>query len=83
MNLAFGDQPSWYGLVALLSLSFSTDSLYNLSGGNLLAAMFSHQSAGTSLTFLHDREANPITLVLRMALVVILRLVEARGTRSE
>ena len=44
MNVTFGIQPSVYSFVSMVAFSFMIDSLFNLSGKNLLTAMLAHPS---------------------------------------
>ncbi len=78
MNIAFGEMPSVYQALSMVALSFMIDSLFNLSGRNLLTAMLAHQSAGTALNFLDLGEQNWIQVGLLVAFVVWLRWQEAR-----
>jgi hypothetical protein len=57
----------------MVGLSFVIDSLFNLSGGNLLVAMLAHQSSGTVLAFLNPGPAIALQLGLLLVLVIILR----------
>jgi membrane protease YdiL (CAAX protease family) len=84
MNLTFGSQPTLYGFLSMVSFSFLIDSFFNLSGGNLLAAMLAHGSANTVMVFLYEGHENPFTLILQVALVALLRYREAtRATYAE
>lgn len=76
MNLTFGLQPSVHSFLSMLGLSFVIDSLFNLSGRNLLVAMLAHQSSGTVLAFLHPGTAVGLQLGLLLAFVIALRLFE-------
>lgn len=73
MNLAFGLRPSALSFVSMVGLSFVIDSLFNLSGRNLLVAMLAHQSSGTVLAFLNPGSAIALQLGLLLTLVIILR----------
>jgi hypothetical protein len=82
MNWTFGLLPTVSGLVAMVTLSFIIDSLYNLSGGNLLAAMLAHQSLGTALTFLYSAEPNWTRIALLVLLAAALRVTERLRRRQ-
>jgi uncharacterized protein len=62
MNLTFGLHPSLYSAVWMVALSFLIDSLFNLSGRNLFAAMLAHQSSGTVIAFFHQGTDNLLRL---------------------
>jgi membrane protease YdiL (CAAX protease family) len=74
MNLAFDLRPSLYGYLTMLALSFTIDSLFNLSGGSLMVAMLAHQASGTAITFLNSTPNNPYTLGLMTVAAAVLRL---------
>jgi membrane protease YdiL (CAAX protease family) len=80
MNLTFGLTPSIYSFAAMVALSFMIDSLFNLSGRNVFAAMLAHQSYGTANTFLYRSGQNLAYLGLLVVFVIVLRLVEARAS---
>lgn len=73
MNLTFGLRPSADSFLSMVGLSFVIDSLFNLSGRNLLVAMLAHQSSGTVLAFLNPGSAIALQLGLLLTLVIILR----------
>jgi hypothetical protein len=79
MNLAFGSIPSWYSFSIMIALSFFIDSVYILSGRNLLVAMLAHQSIGTVFTFLNRGEANVFELGILILIVTGLRMRESKG----
>lgn len=76
MNLTFGLQPTLPSFLSMLALSFMIDSIFNLSGKNLLTAMLAHQSSGTALAFLSHGSLIWLQVGLLVALVVGLRLRE-------
>lgn len=82
MNLTFGLQPTLHSAFSMIVLSFIIDSLFNLSGGNLLAAMLAHQSYGTVFTFIYEGEQNWITLGLRVIFLLMIRTFEYQRTRK-
>jgi membrane protease YdiL (CAAX protease family) len=82
MNLTFGLQPSLYSAISMVALSFMIDSLYNLSGKNLLTAMLAHQSSGTVIAFLYQGSDNLLQLGLLAGFVVLLRIQESRGAAA-
>lgn len=82
MNLTFGLEPTLHSALSMIVLSLIIDSLFNLSGGNLLAAMLAHQSYGTVFTFIYEGEPNWITLGLRVLFLVVIRSIEYRRTRK-
>ncbi len=81
MNLTFGLRPTFYSAVSMVVFSFIIDSLFNLSSHNLLTAMLSHQSYGTTNTFLYAGNENWISLGLKVILLVTLRLLERARQR--
>ena len=79
MDVSFGGYPSLLGYLSQLGLSFMTDSLFNLSRRNLLAAMFVHSSSFIALTYLYssaDVMSGLVSLAAIWALVAVLRLLE-------
>jgi membrane protease YdiL (CAAX protease family) len=78
MWLTFGQEPSVYSFLNFVSFSFMTDSLFNLSGMNLLTAMLAHQSMGTAANFLNEGNANIFKLVTLIFFVIILRIQESK-----
>lgn len=76
MNITFGLEPTIIGALAMIIFSFTIDSLYNLTGGNLLAAMLAHQSYSTTITFLYDADLNWFTFGLNAALLLLIRAIE-------
>ena len=83
MNLTFGLEPTIHSALSMIVLSFIIDSLFNLSGGNLLAAMLAHQSYGTVFTFIYEGEQNWFTLGLRILFLLVIRTIEYRRTRGK
>ena len=84
MNLTFGLTPSLHSALSMIALSFMIDSLFNLSGKNVFIAMLAHQSYGTVFTFLVQRNQSWLELGLRIAFVVVLRVLErSRKTPDE
>ena len=83
MNLTFGLEPTIHSALSMIVLSFIIDSLFNLSGGNLLAAMLTHQSYGTVFTFIYEGEQNWFTLGLRILFLLVIRTIEYRRTRGK
>jgi membrane protease YdiL (CAAX protease family) len=81
MNITFGLMPSIHSFLMMLSLSFMIDSLFNLSGRNLLTAMFAHQSIGSVNTFLNRGSNNVFQLIFTILIVVILRFWEKAVTK--
>jgi len=82
MNLTFGLEPTLHSALSMIVLSLIIDSLFNLSGGNLLAAMLAHQSYGTVFTFIYEGEQNWITLGLRVLFLVVIRAIEYQHARK-
>lgn len=82
MNLTFGLEPTLYSALSMIVLSFIIDSLFNLSGGNLLAAMLAHQSYGTVFTFIYESEQNWIILGLRVLFLLAIRTIEYQRVRK-
>jgi len=82
MNLTFGLEPTLHSALSMIVLSYIIDPLFNLSGGNLLAAMLAHQSYGTVFTFIHEGEQNWFTLGLRVLFLLALRMIEYRRGRE-
>lgn len=82
MNLTFGLEPTLHSALSMIILSLIIDSLFNLSGKNLLAAMLAHQSYGTVFTFIYEGEPNWITLGLRVLFLVVIRSIEYQHTRK-
>ena len=78
MNLAFGIEPSLYGFISMLSVSFCIDSLYNLSGRNILFAMLVHQSGGTVIMFFYQPDQNLLTLLPLFLFAAGLRIRESK-----
>lgn len=76
MNITFGLEPTIIGALSMIIFSFTIDSLYNLTGGNLLAAMLAHQSYGTTITFLYDADHNWFTFGLNLAFLLLIRTIE-------
>ena len=76
MNLTFDLQPSIYSALSMVTISFTIDSLYNLSKQNLFTAMLAHQSYGTVFTFLYEGEQNWLVLGLKIAFLAVLRFIE-------
>lgn len=76
MNLTFGNPPTLHSTLSMLVVSFTIDSLFNLSGKNLFTAMLAHQSYGTVFTFLYEGNQNWLILGLKAVFLVILRLIE-------
>jgi membrane protease YdiL (CAAX protease family) len=76
MNLTFGLQPSIYSALSMVTISFTIDSLFNLSGQNLFTAMLAHQSYGTVFTFLYEGEQNWLILGLKIIFVAAIRVIE-------
>ncbi len=74
MNLAFNIRPDLYGFVTMLVLSFTIDSLFNLSGRNLFVAMLAHQASGTENTFPFATPNNLDRLGLKVAIAIGLRI---------
>ena len=84
MNLTFGLAPTLHSALSMIALSFMIDSLFNLSGKNVFVAMLAHQSYGTVFTFLVQRNQSWLELGLRIAFVVVLRVLErSRKTPDE
>ena len=79
MNLTFGRMPTIYSFLFMVAYSFMIDSLFNLSGRNLLIAMLAHQSVGTAFIFIYAGYENLFTLVLLTSFVIILRIQEHRN----
>ena len=76
MNLTFGIQPTVHSILSMLVVSFTIDSLFNLSGKNLFTAMLAHQSYGTVFTFLYEGNQNWLILGLKIVFLVVLRWIE-------
>jgi len=83
MNLTFGLNPTLCSALSMIALSFMIDSLFNLSGQNVFTAMLAHQSYGTVFTFLVQRNENWLELGLRIAFVVVLRVIESSRKAPE
>lgn len=81
MNLTFGLEPTFYGAVSMVALSFMIDSLFNLSAHNLFTAMLAHQSSGTVMLFLDQGDENWLQVTLLIGLVILLRVWERRAER--
>lgn len=79
MNLTFGLEPTLYGAVAMVALSFMIDSLFNLSAQNLFTAMLAHQSSGTVILFLYQGHENWLQVTLLIGFVILLRVWERRA----
>ncbi|MDZ7725355.1 MAG: type II CAAX endopeptidase family protein [candidate division KSB1 bacterium] len=80
MNIAFGIEPSLYGFLSMLSVSFVIDSLYNRSGRNLLTAMLVHQSGGTVIMFFYQPDHNLIALLPLMLFAIALNVLSYQNT---
>ena len=73
MNLAFDSPPTLPGYLSMLLDSVAIDALYTLSGHNLLAAMFAHQSMGTAFIFLFPAPNLGYVLIFKALAVGVLR----------
>lgn len=82
LNLALGVAPSVSGAVVMMLVSFLIDSLYNLSGRNLAAAMLAHQASGSANVFLRQVEGDVVFAGLLLLVVVTLRLLEQQAMRN-
>ena len=76
MNLTFGNPPTLHSSLSMLVVSFTIDSLFNLSGKNLFTAMLAHQSYGTVFTFLYEGDQNWLILGFKVVFLIVLRLIE-------
>ncbi len=81
-NLTFGIRPTLYGYLSMVAFSFLIDSLFNLSGGNLLTAMLAHRSASTVFDWLYESPGHPFLPGLMFVVVMMLRIRESRSERS-
>jgi len=72
MNVAFGAMPSLPGFLSMLLDSWAIDTLYLLSGRNVLAAMLAHQAMGTAFTFLFPLPVLWYLLIGKLILIAIL-----------
>lgn len=70
------------GAVVMVLVSFLIDSLYNLSGRNLAAAMLAHQASGTANVFLRQVEGDIVFTGLLLLVVVTLRVLEQQAPRN-
>jgi hypothetical protein len=79
MNISFGICPTPVSYIAMLGMSFTHDSMFNLSRRNVLAAMFVHSSSFITLTCLYRSASVFSQLVVAMAVwcfVLVLRILE-------
>lgn len=83
MNLTFGLQPTVYSALSMVVFSFIIDSLFNLSNQNLFTAMLTHQSVGTVNVFLYQGIENWLSLSMKVALLLALRLMERSRVRKQ
>lgn len=83
MNLTFGLEPTFYGVVSMVALSFMIDSLFNLSAHNLFTAMLAHQSSGTVMLFFYQGHENWLQVTLLIGFVILLRIAEYCDPRSD
>ncbi|MCL4436423.1 MAG: CPBP family intramembrane metalloprotease [Thaumarchaeota archaeon] len=73
-NLTFGIEPTAYAFLQMVTVSFMIDSLFNLSGENLLTAMLAHASSGVVFTFLYEGSQTLFALIPLVGFVAILRI---------
>lgn len=81
MNLTFGLEPTFYGAVSMVALSFMIDSLFNLSAHNLFTALLAHQSSGTVMLFFYQGDENWLQVTLLIGFVILLRVWERRAVQ--
>ncbi len=81
-NLYWGLYPTPISYLSMLGHSFVIDSLFNLSGHNLLTAMFAHQSICIINIYLYKSPNNLsalFILAIVWALVLVLRVFESKS----